>query len=194
MKKNLGLFFIPVFLATVASGQSVTFYKENTLIKLDNSHVKVTGEYHFRNNYSSDVTQTMFVPLPLAIGDLKVDSVSIFDESEHICISHYRKLPAGLFFQISFHGQEQKKVRVFYIMDHDGKNIKYLAMTHIQYWKKPLAQATYTLQVEDPSIIIDSTSYKHDEVLTVNSKVTHTWQRVNFTPDRELEIWFHMQK
>jgi hypothetical protein len=194
MKKNLVIFLIPAFLATLASGQSVTFYKENTLIKLDNSRVKVTGEYHFRNNYSSDVTQTMFLPLPLAIGDLKVDSISIFDEAEHICISHYRKLPAGLFFQVSFHGQEQKKIRVFYIMDHDGKNIKYLAMTHIQYWKRPLAQATYTLQVEDPSIIIDSTSYKHDEVLSVNSKITHTWQRANFNPDRELEIWFHMQK
>ena len=194
MKKNLGIFLIPAFLASMANGQSVSFYKENTVLKLDNSHVKVTGEYHFRNNNSSDVTQTMFIPLPFAIGDLKIDSVSIFDETEHICISHYRKLPAGLFFQISFHGQEQKNVRVYYIMDHDGKNIKYLAKTHIQYWKRPLAQATYTLQVEDSSIIIDSTSYKHDEVLNVNSKITHTWQRANFNPDRELEVWFHMQK
>jgi hypothetical protein len=191
MKKNLFIFLILVFFASLASGQSVSFYKENLLMKLDASHITVTGEYSFRNNYGVEVNQTMFFPLPLTTGELKLDSVSVFDVLEQTYIRNVRKLRAGLFFQLTFHGQEQKKLRIFYVMDHDGRNARYLVMTHIQYWKKPLAQGTYTLQVEDPSITIDSTSYKPDEVVSDNTRTTHTWRKVNFNPDKELDIWFH---
>ncbi len=194
MKKNLFIFLIPALFALSANSQSVTFYKENLVMKLDASHVTVTGEYSFRNNYATDASQTMFLPLPLATGNLKIDSISVVDETMQSNILHYRKLPAGLFFQLTFHGQEQKKIRVFYIMDHDGRNVRYLVMTHVQYWKRPLSQGTYTLQIEDSSIIIDSTSYKPDEILTINAKATRTWHKVNFNPDRELDIWFHRQK
>jgi len=194
MKKSLFIIFISALLALPANSQSVIFYKENLVMRLDALHVKVTGEYSFRNNYSIETSQTMFLPLPVTTGDLKIDSISVIDEIAPGQILHYRKLPSGLFFQLTFHGQEQKKIRIFYMMDHDGRNVKYLVMTHIQYWKKPLSQGTYILHVEDPSIIIDSTSYKPDEILTVNSKITQTWHKVNFNPDRELDIWFHRQK
>ncbi len=194
MKKNLVIILIAGLFALPAKSQSVTFYKENLVMKLDAAHVKVTGEYTFRNNYTAEISQTMFLPLPLATGDLKIDSISVVDETMQGNIIHYRKLPAGLFFQLTFHGQEQKKIRIFYIMDHDGRNFRYLVMTHVQYWKKPLTQGTYTLQVEDPSITIDSTSYKPDEILTANAKVTQTWHKLNFNPDREFDIWFHRQK
>jgi hypothetical protein len=161
------------------------------VMKLDASHVTITGEYSFRNNYATDASQTVFFPLPLATAEHKLDSISVFDESEQTYIRHIRKLPSGLFFQLIIHGQEQKKIRIFYLMDHDGRNVRYLVMTHIQYWKKPIQQGIYTLQVEDPAITIDSTSYKPDEVLSANTKTTYTWRKVNFNPDRELDIWFH---
>jgi len=191
MKKNLLIFLIPALFASEAYGQSISFYKENLVMKLDASHVTITGEYSFRNNYTTDANQTVFFPLPLTTGELKLDSISVFDESEQTYIRHMRKLPSGLFFQLTCHGLEQKKIRIFYIMDHDGRNVRYLVMTHIQYWKKPIQQGTYTLQVEDPTIIIDSTSYKPNEVLSVNTKTTYTWRKVNFNPDKELDIWFH---
>ncbi len=191
MKKNLFMFFIPVYFALSANGQSISFYKENMVMKLDASHVTVTGEYSFRNNYTTNADKTVFFPLPLTTGELKLDSISVFDESEQTYIRHMRKLPSGLFFQLTFHGQEQKKIRIFYIMDHDGRNVRYLVMTHIQYWKKPIQQGTYALQVEDPAITIDSTSYKPNEVISANTKTTYTWRKVNFNPDKELDIWFH---
>ncbi len=194
MKKNLFIILIPALFALPANSQSVVFYKETMVMKLDTGHVTVSSEYNFRNNYSTDAEQTMFLPLPLATGGLKLDSVYVFDETAQSYIRHYRKLPAGLFFMLTFHGQEQKKIHLFYIIDHDGRNVRYPVMTHIQYWKKPLSQGTYTLQVEDPSITIDSTSYKPDVVMTVNNKVTETWHKANFNPDRELEVWFHRQK
>jgi hypothetical protein len=191
MKKNLFIFLLPVLFALAANSQSVTFYKENTVLKLDTSHVTVSGEYCFRNLYGNEANQTIFFPLPLTTGDAKLDSISVYDESSQTYIKHFRRLPAGLFFQLDFYGQEQKKIRIFYIMGHDGRNARYLVKTHVQYWKKPLSQATFILQVEDPSIAIDSTSYKPDEVLTASSKTTETWHKVNFNPDRELDIWFH---
>ena len=191
MKKNLFILIIPAFIASSAYGQPVSFYKENLLMKLDASHITVTGEYSFKNNYGVEVNQTIFFPLPLTTRELKLDSVSVFDESEQTYIRHIRKLPAGLFFQLTFHGQEQKKLRIYYVMDHDGRNVRYLVMTHVQYWRNPLPQGTYTLQIEDPSITIDSTSYKPDNVLSDNTRTTHTWHKVKFNPDKELDIWFH---
>jgi len=191
MKKNLFIFLVPLLFASSASCQSVSFYKETLVMVLDASHVTVTGEYSFRNNYGVEVNQTIFFPLPLATGELKLDSISVFDEAEQTYIRNVRKLRSGLFFQMNFHGQEQKKIRIFYVMDHDGRNARYLVMTHIQYWKKPLSQGIYTLKVEDPSITIDSTSYKPDNVLSENTRTSHTWRKVNFNPDKEFDIWFH---
>ena len=162
-------------------------------MKLDHEHVNVTGEYTFRNNYGTEANQTIFFPLPLATGELKIDSVSVFDEFGQTWIRNVRILRSGLFFQLNFHGQEQKKIRIVYIMDHDGRNARYLVMTHIQYWKKPLSQGIYSLIVEDPSITIDSTSYKPDEVISDNNKVIQKWRKVNFDPDKEFDVWFHLK-
>ncbi len=192
MKKNLFIFFLPFLFASSAMGQPVSFYKENLVMKLDGEHVKVTGEYCFRNNYGTETNQTIFFPLPLATADLKIDSVSVYDEFGQTYIRNLRILRAGLFFQLTFHGQEQKKLRIYYVMDHDGRNVRYMVKTHVDYWKKPLAQANYTLQV-DPAIAIDSSSYKPDEVLSDDSKTTETWHKVNFNPDKELDIWFHLK-
>ena len=191
MKKNLFIFLIPILFASTAAGQAVSFYKENLVMKLDNEHITVTGEYFFRNLYGYETNQTVFFPLPLATGELKIDSISVFDEYGQTYIRNVRQLRAGLFFQLTFHGQEQKKLRIYYVMDHDGKNARYLVMTHVQYWKKPLSQGNYTLLVEDPAIAIDSTSYKPDEVVNNDTKTTEAWHMVNFNPDREFDIWFH---
>jgi hypothetical protein len=191
MKKNLLIIFIPVLFASAAYGQTISFYKENLVMKLDAVHITVTGEYSFRNNYGVESLQTLFFPIPFATGDLKLDSVSVFDLNLQSYVPNVRKLRAGLFFQLNFHGQEQKKLRIYYVMDHDGKNVRYLLMTHVLYWKKPLAQGTFRLEVTDPSIIIDSCSYKPDEVSSDNATIIQTWRKNNFTPDREFDIWFH---
>lgn len=191
MKKNLLIFLLPLLFASTAMGQTVSFYRENLVMKLDKEHVTVTGEYFFKNPNGYETNQTVYFPLPLATGDLKIDSVSVYDEFGQTYIRNVRQLRAGLFFQLVFHGQEQKKLRIYYAMDHDGKNARYLVKTHVQYWKKPLSQGNYTLIVDDPAIVIDSTSYKADEVITDNAKITRTWKKVNFDPDKEFDVWFH---
>jgi hypothetical protein len=127
----------------------------------------------------------------LTTAELKLDSVSVYDETGQTYIRNVRQLRAGLFFQMIFHGQEQKKLRIYYVMDHNGTYVCYPVKTHINYWHKPLSQGNYTLLVEDPAITIDSTSYKPDEVISDNTKTTETWHKVNFNPDKELDIWFH---
>jgi len=194
MKKNLLIFLIPLFVAASAYGQTVSFLKENVEMKLDASHITVSGEYNFRNNHGTVANKTMFFPLPLATGELKMDSFSVYDVSGQSYIRNVRKLPAGLFFQLNFNGQEQKKIRIFYRMDHDGRTVRYLVKTQIGYWNKALSQGIYTLQVDDSAIIIDSTSFKPDDILANDTRITHFWRKTNFDPDKELEIWFHKQK
>jgi len=159
-------------------------------MKLNASHMTVSGEYSFRNNYGNPANQTIFFPL-IATGELKIDTFSVFDEAEQSYFRNVRKLRSGLFFQLTLQGHEQKKIRIFYVTDHDGINVKYLAKTHAGYWNQPLLQAIYTLQIDDPSIIIDSTSYKPNEVISKETKITYFWRKTNFLPDKELEIWFH---
>ncbi len=160
-------------------------------MKLDVEHMMVADELSFRNNYGTVADQTVFYALPLAISDLKIDSVAIFNESNQTYIRHFRKLPAGLFFQLSFQGNEQQKIRITYIIDHNGKNFHCPIMTNVNYWKKPLAQGSYSLQVTDPAITVDSTTYKPDELIADKTPATYSWHKTNFTPDKDLDIFFH---
>jgi hypothetical protein len=191
MKKKVYILLLPVFFISTVSSQTVSFYKENLVMKLDASHMTVSDELNFRNNYAAVADQTVFYSLPLATSDLKIDSVAIFNESDQTCISHFRKLPAGIFFQLSFQGHEQLKIKIIYIIDHNGKTFHYPVMTNILYWKSALPQGSYTLQVEDPAITIDSASFKPDGVIADRTPATYSWHKSNFKPDKELDIWFH---
>jgi hypothetical protein len=191
MKKNLLIFLLPVFLASTAFSQVVTFTRETMVMTLDASHFTVTGEYCFRNKSSAPAGQTVYFPLPVATSELKMDSIAIWDVTEKGYIMHMRRVPGGVFFQLNIHASDQKILKVTYIMDHNGKEVRYPVMTHIKYWSKPLTEGNYTLQVVDPSLIVDSVSLKPDEVLSENTVLIHKWRKVNFNPDRDLEIWFH---
>jgi hypothetical protein len=190
MKVTLPIVLIPLLLASVANSQTISFYKEEVGMKLDASHFSVTGEYSFRNNYGAEASQTIFFPL-IATGELKVDSFYVYDESAQSYFKNVRKLRSGLFFQLTLYGHQTKKIRIFYMLDHDGTAVKYLAKTNIGYWKSPVSQVIYTLQIDDPSVIVDSTSFKPDDILTRDSRITYFWRKADFLPDKELEIWFH---
>ena len=193
---NRSHFFLLVFagIAFQTNAQTVSFYREKIEMKLDPAHLSVKAEYYYRNSYNSELTQTLFVPISPVSGNMKVDTFSIFDETQNVRLSHCRRLPAGLFFQVNFHPLEQKKIRISYVMDHDGRYARYLVMTHANYWKRPALQGTYSLEFEDPALKFDSASYKPDKTTISGEKTTLLWQKLNFKPDRELEFWFHLQK
>jgi hypothetical protein len=191
MKKNLLIWILLSVFAANAFNQSLSFARENMVLKLDATHVTVVGEYVYKNNYNTPASQTTFFPLPISTSEIKMDSLSVFDVEENSYIMHTRKIPAGVFFMLNIHGMSQKTIRITYISDHDGKEIRYPVMTHIRYWNKPLHDGSYTVQVMDPTIVVDSLSIMPDATTGENSALVYKWRKWNFNPDRDLEIWFH---
>ena len=191
MIKNLVIIFLSLSFVFPANAQNVILTRENVVVHLDSVHIRVNGEYLFRNTSSHMVSQTMFFPLPLMKGNEKLDTVAIFDISDNAPIRSYRRLGAGIFYQLSFQPQEQKKLRLFYVHDHNGKEAKYLLMTHDKYWNKAVSLEEFSIIFDERDITIDSLSYKPDKTMVETDKTTHAWHKVNFMPDKELEIWFH---
>lgn len=194
IKKKL-CFLIQLLLCIfTANGQHVDFYRENIVFNLDAAHIKVAGDLYFKNNSSRPADQTMFFPLPVRTTELKRDTFSIFDASNNSSIKSWRKHPAGIFYMLSFQPGEQKKIHIDYSDDHDGHSVRYLLMTHTKYWGDPLSLGNYTLKFDENSITIDSISYLPGSTLLEEGITVETWKKNNYMPDKELIIWFHLDK
>jgi hypothetical protein len=193
MKRFIVLTFLLLFSAAV-SGQKVDFTKEIVTIQIDTAHVIITAELWFRNTSTHPVDQTMFCPLPVRKEGLKRDSVSVLDVSANTFIRGCRKMPAGLFYMLDFQPGEQKRIRMYDRDDHDTRSITYLAKTQAEYWQGSISSATYTVRFNENLFVIDSTSIKPDGSVGGPEGTTLSWKKTNFTPDRDLVVWFHRKK
>jgi len=191
MIKNLVIVLLSLSLVIPAGAQNVILARENVVIHLDPVHLQANGEYYFRNTAAHEVSQVMFFPLPLLTGDLKLDTLSITDASTGTPIRSFRRMSAGIFYQLTFQPQEQKKLKIYYSHDHNGKEASYLLMTHQKYWNKPVSLEEFSIVFDEKAITIDSLSYKPDKTVVEPDKTIHSWHKVNFQPDKELQIWFH---
>lgn len=181
---------LPVFISFISNGQIVTFYRENMTFQLDSAHMEVNGDIYFRNNSGETVEKTFFFPVSCHGQSIKVDSIFVFDVSRNSYIKPARKNIAGILFSMNFSPKEEKKLKVRYIQDHDGRTTGYI-VTKIKYWNAPLAQGNYKLIVNNPKFVIDSTSFKPDNTSVVDGKTTLTWHKSNFMPEKELCFYFH---
>ncbi len=190
MAKNL---YIGIFLVAFVSGataQNVLLSREKVAIRVDPVHVTVSGEYVFRNNAARVTNQTMFFPLPVIRGEQKLDSVSFYDLTGSSSVN-YRRLPAGLFYQLTFQPQQSRKIGLYYSYDHNGTEARYLQKGHASYWNSPISQEDVTVSFNELEITIDSLSVKPETKVIEDGITKCSWHRTNFMPDKELEIWFH---
>ncbi|MEI6173908.1 MAG: hypothetical protein WCR01_09155 [Bacteroidota bacterium] len=191
--KRFSIFLLLIgFNAFQATAQQLDFVREKAEFKLGITHLEVTAELWFKNPTNKTISQTMHIPFACDGSDYANDSLTILDCTTNTCIKPIRKNIAGALIQVTVNAQEQKKIRVSYIQNHDGKRAGYI-ITKIKYWNKPLAEGNYTLLVESPSIRIDSTSYKPDNISTEDGKIKETWRKYNFSPTKELCIHFHVE-
>jgi hypothetical protein len=181
-----------VLTAGVNHAQKVTFSRENAVFNLDSMHFTVNCDLYFKNNTSTAFSQTFFFPFSCESHIVKVDSVAIFDVNQNVYLKPARRNIAGVLFTINFTSQELKKIKVTYSQDHDGRLAGFV-MTKIKYWNEPLAQANYTLNVNSPSIKMDSTSFKPSKISDEPGKTVYTWNKANFMPEKELCIYFHLK-
>jgi hypothetical protein len=192
--KRFTVLSLLLLVTAAVSGQKVDFTKEIVTIKIDTAHVIIVAELWFRNTSAHPVNQTMFCPLPIRKEGLKRDSVSVLDVSANTFIKGCRKMAAGLFYMLDFQPGEQKKVRMYDRDDHDIRSVTYQAKTQADYWQGSIPSASYTVRYDETLFVIDSTSIKPDGSATGTEGTSMTWKKTNFTPARDLTVWFHRKK
>ena len=192
MKRFFPLLLLCGFAAFPVEGQQLEFFRENVVFHLDAEHLNVTAELWFKNPNEKIVNQTIHIPFACEGSEYKTDSLLVTDCSANEEIKTFRQNIAGALVQVSVLGNEQKKVKVTYIQNHDGKRAGYI-LTKVKYWTKPLREASYTLIVESPRIRIDSTSIRPDATSTDDGKVKQSWKKSNFSPKKELCFYFHLE-
>ncbi|HNW76565.1 MAG TPA: hypothetical protein PKJ28_06720 [Bacteroidales bacterium] len=175
-------------------GQKVDLIGEDVTFKLDAKHVETTAVLSLRSNSGFDLSQVMFVPMPLRKEGLLRDTLIIFDITRNNPITHTRSQPAGLFFSVPFGPNEQKKLRISYIDDHNGKYFMYPMKMQAGYWQGMLSSAGYTLRYDENVVVIDSTSMTPDGTEKTDTGTILSWKRSKFTPLSEFEVWFHLKK
>jgi hypothetical protein len=190
--KNHAFFII---LALVPGGwmdlnAQVSLARENLEFRINPEHFTVNGEYLYKNSADKSLTQTVFYPFAFQYEKTKVDTLTITDLSHNSVIKPAKKTNYGVFYLLNFDNFEQKKIRVSYRQDHDGKSVTYM-LTADKYWLKPVPDVKYTIIAEE-GIIVDSVNYKPGSPVTDGATTTYTWHKANFTPDRDLVIWFHL--
>jgi len=190
MKITRFLLILPVFYCLSSIGQVVTFYRENMTFQLDSSHMEAKGDLYFRNNSPEPVDKSFFFPVDCHGQSIKVDSITVFDVTKNGYIKPAKRNLAGILFTMNFAPKEEKRLKIHYFQDHDGKTTGYI-VTKIKYWNEPLAQGTYKLIVNYPKFVIDSTTFKPTETLKEEGKTILIWRKSNFLPDKELCIYFH---
>ena len=181
---------LPVFSCFAATGQVVSFYRENMTFQLDSAHMEAKGDLYFRSHSPDPVSKTFFFPVDCHGQSVKVDSITVFDVNKNSYIKPAKRNLAGILFTMNFAPNEEKKLKIHYFQDHDGKTTGYI-VTKIKYWNEPLAQGTYKLIVNYPKFVIDSTTFKPTETTTEDGKTIMIWRKSNFNPDKELCIYFH---
>lgn len=192
MKKILIFSFIAAVTLSVTA-QHVELSRENTVLTLDKDHVRLNAELTYKNNSGQSVSQMIFFPLCVRNDELKRDTFAIFDITANAPVASYRKQPAGVFFMLNFQPNQQRKIRITCGDDHNGSMIKYLVMTHINFWGLPLDQGDYTLKYDSKSVTIDSASFKPDQQSTNDAgESSIIWKKTNWKPDKELEVYFKM--
>ena len=192
MKTKSLIILCLVLNTSIVEAQKVMFVKENVVFNLDSSHFTVNCELYFKNNTTNSFTQAIFFPFSCESHVVKVDTVTIFDATRNESIKPARKNMAGVLFQVNFSSQEQKKIKVAYSQDHDGKLVGFV-VSKIKYWNGPLSQAYYTLNVTSASIKVDSTSFKPEKIIEEEGKTIYSWKKYNFKPEKELCIHFHVK-
>jgi hypothetical protein len=189
MKARSLLILVFILISGFLFCQKLSFTRENVVFNLDSAHLKVSVDLYFKNNTNTAFSQAIFFPFSCEGHIIKVDSVAIRDENLNQYIKPARRNIAGVLYTVNFASQELKKIHITYFQDHDGKLVGFV-LTNIKYWNEPLQQASFTLNVNSPSIHIDSTSYKPDKVTENHEKTVYSWYRSNFMPEKELCIHF----
>ena len=158
----------------------IDFFKENVVIKISGSGVKVTGRYFFKNLTGQDKRITFYYPFP-------VDSNHVYPDT--IMLDHpYTKDTAGIYFDMSMKAQRIDSFKISYYQKTRTQQFTYITTT-TQQWKKPIKQALFTIIA--PASLQVRFSYSPYTYKKVNDKSVFTVKKTDFFPENDLAIKWH---
>jgi hypothetical protein len=169
------------------TGQDLQFYREDILFSIQEKKVVTDAEYYFCNVGEKDIRIALFYPFPENTKEL-IDSLVVEDLKTSTVIPYHDAL-SGIFFEIFVKAYGQSAYRVYFRQRLKEDHFSYI-LNSTKTWGKSLDFANYELQMP-LSIIPDSLSYPPDTSFILNDTLFYRWKKVDFMPDKDLEVFFH---
>jgi len=183
------IFFL-IIISLETQSQNIDFFREDLTFKLNENKFEVEGNYYFRNNLNRPLRLKLKYPFPndSIFGEINsVQCIDLTDSSSTISFIEQDYM----MFKISIPANESKTYRISYHQNLKSNKASYI-LTTTNRWGKAFEQATYELSVEN--LIIDSLSYIPDKVEVFDDSSKFYWQKENFMPDRNFEVFFHKKQ
>jgi len=193
MRTKLLLHVLLFFSCLSLFPQNLQFYREDLNFEIKDQYFYVSGIYFFCNTSDKEIKQVLVYPFPkdsLAYGE--VDSVSIVNPENNSLVNIIKKKPDEIYFPVVVKPYKTSKYKIFYrqkILNHRAEYI--LITTHA--WHKPFEIVNYNLRFPI-DVRIDSITYQPDSIINTKNYIMFKWQKKDFMPDKNLLIWFNLNK
>lgn len=186
---NKHYLFILLFACSISAfSQIPDFYREDLFFILDANSLRISGDYYFHNPHSQPIKIVMAYPFPQDDIMGKVTDVYAFDRNNIFQDQLLRFNQRAGTIKLLIHPGKSTTLRIGYTQALKSSKAIYI-LTTTAAWGKPFQQAYYELHVPF-DIKIDSISYEPDEIQQVGGLYIYIFERWNFMPDRDFEIYF----
>ncbi len=177
---KLSILLFLLLMTKQVSSQNLQFYREEINFEIKDNYLYVDGVYNFCNNGKTEINTSLFYPFP--IDSLYAEPDSIFSDTIIL------KSKTGFFFSVKIKGYGVGKYRIRYRQKLLGNKAEYILLT-TQKWGVPLERGIYRLVVPQ-NLKITSFSYPPDEFDEKNNKITYSWNKKDFMPDKNMVFLF----
>jgi hypothetical protein len=172
--------------------QSLQFWGEKIEVTIYNHHADVWGEYHFKNNSSNTVHQTLYYPFVVNPHLPYPDSIAVTSHSQRSPIP-IRKSNNGIYFPVSIAPHQPAIYKVFYSQATTASQMEYV-LTTTQGWHKPLVWTEY--QVKIPLFLrLKYLSLTNPEIELTDKYKIYRVHKINYMPNVNLKVaWAGREK
>jgi hypothetical protein len=166
--------------------QSLQFYREDIVFKLNNNAMETDAVYHFCDVGDKDISTQLFYPFPENTMEL-IDSIVVTNDKTGEII-HYRDGKNGILFGIFVKSYGQASYRVFFRQKLLENKFTYI-LTSTETWNRALEFANYEFQAP-VATKITSFSFPPDSTVIQHDIQYFYWKKKDFMPEKDFEVIF----
>jgi hypothetical protein len=166
----------------------IAFTREHIKVFVRSDKIRVEGTYTFSNPDSFPRRHGLFYPFPIDSLHPTVDSITVRSGDDTVPFSRGGN---GISFVIAVPGNGSVSYDVSYeqaCLDGSGCYI----LTSTAAWNTPLEHAGFEIYVPD-TLQLDWVSYEIDDISEENAFRVHVFSRVDFMPDEDLCLRWHVR-